>query len=755
MRIACRALPSFAFLLLVACGAAPPAGAPGLAESVAPPGPPLLPVTSTSPTDPRRTLDDAARAGAVTETLHGLPIEDPYRALEEDTPATRAWIDAQSARTESTLAALAMPARQARLESLLAIGTISRVVTAGPRVFYLKREAGEEQPSLWVAEDRGRGDRALAAPAPRRVLDPTRLPGADPAARAALDWFYPSPKGRLVAFGLSTNGDERSTLHVLDVATGALLPERIARTKWCNLAWSNDERGFYYTRYPAPGEPDFDAAHEDTYFPRIFFHAIGADAAADPRIYGGARGTDFPSPSVSDDDRWLVVNDFRGWSASDVHLVDRRAPADASGAPVVRPVVTGRDALTSGRVHRGKLYLLTNLDAPRYRLVVADRPEDAADPARWRTLLPEGDAPVENYELVADRLVVQTIDDVRARVRVYDLDGREEPEVALPTRGSIDGLGADPSSARLAYAFSSYFVAPTLSTWDVRRRTATVLDRVASDVDARAFELTQERVPSADGTPIHVYLVHRRGLRRDGTNPVLLTGYGGFNVSLYPTFTRHALYFLERGGVFAVANLRGGAEFGEAWHRAGNLLNKKHVFEDFEAVIRWLATSGVSAPARIAITGGSNGGLLMGAMITRCPDAFRAAATYVGLYDMVRYERFPPAELWASEYGSAADAEQLRYLHSYSPYHQVRAGTPYPAVLVETADHDSRVHWAHSTKFAAALIAATSSERPVWFYRERAVGHGAGTRLSDLVRRYARMYAFVEHELGMDALAAP
>jgi len=755
MRIACRALPSFAFLLLVACGAAPPSGAPGLAVPVAPPGPPLLPVTSTPPTDARRALDEAARAGAITETLHGLAIDDPYRALEDDTPATRAWIDAQSARTESALDALAVPARQARLESLLAIGTISRVVTAGPRVFYLKREAGEEQPSLWVVEDRGRGDRALSAPAPRRLLDPTHLPGQESAARAALDWFYPSPQGRLVALGISTNGDERSTLHVLDVATGTLLPERIARTKWCNLAWLNDERGFYYTRYPAPGEPDFDAAHEDTYFPRIFFHALGADSSSDTRVYGGARGTDFPSPSVSDDDRWLVINDFRGWSASDVHLVDRRAPAGPSGAPVVRPLVTGRDALTSGRVHRGKLHLLTNLDAPRYRLVVADRLDDASDPARWRTVIAEGDAPIENYEIVADRLVVQSIDDVRARVRVYTLDGREEPEVALPTRGSIDGLGADTSSARVAYAFGSYFVAPTLFTWDVRRRTATVLDRVASDVDASAYELTQERVPSADGTPVNVYLVHRRGLRRDGTNPVLLTGYGGFNVSLYPTFTRHALYFLERGGVFAVANLRGGAEFGEDWHRAGNLLNKKHVFEDFEAVIRWLSASGLSSPARIAITGGSNGGLLMGAMITRCPDAFRAAATYVGLYDMVRYERFPPAELWTSEYGSAADAEQLRYLHSYSPYHQVRAGTPYPAVLVETADHDSRVHWAHSTKFAAALMAATRSERPVWFYRERAVGHGAGTRLSDLVRRYARMYAFVEHELGMDAPAAP
>jgi prolyl oligopeptidase len=241
-------------------------------------------------------------------------------------------------------------------------------------------------------------------------------------------------------------------------------------------------------------------------------------------------------------------------------------------------------------------------------------------------------------------------------------------------------------------------------------------------------------------------------MARDGSNPVLLTGYGGFNVSLLPGFARNALYWLEKGGVYAVANLRGGSERGEEWHRAGNLGNKERVFEDFEAVISWLSTSGVSRPERIGITGGSNGGLLMGAMITRIPDKFAAAASYVGLYDMLRYDRFPPAELWVTEYGSArASAEQFRWLYGYSPYHRVQDGTRYPAVLIETADHDSRVFWGHSTKFAARLQEATRSDRPVWFFMERQVGHGAGTGLSDLVRRYDRAYGFLEDALGVGA----
>ncbi len=258
-------------------------------------------------------------------------------------------------------------------------------------------------------------------------------------------------------------------------------------------------------------------------------------------------------------------------------------------------------------------------------------------------------------------------------------------------------------------------------------------------------------MPSADGTLIPVTLVEPRDLAPSGDTPVLLTGYGGFGLSLLPAFTRNALYFLERGGVYAVANLRGGGELGEAWHHAGHRLNKVHVFEDFEAVLSWLVSSGLSRPGRIAITGGSNGGLLMGAMITRAPEAFGAAATYVGLYDMARYHHFPPAELWVSEYGSADDPEQLRYLLSYSPYHNVRDGTCYPPVLVETADHDSRVFWGHSTKLAARLQEATSGgeEDPIYFYMERQVGHGAGTSRRDLVRRYVRAFAFIEHALGM------
>jgi prolyl oligopeptidase len=419
--------------------------------------------------------------------------------------------------------------------------------------------------------------------------------------------------------------------------------------------------------------------------------------------------------------------------------------------PALIGVVSGRDNLTAGAVVHGKLYLGTNIDAPKSRVVVADDPTQATDPTRWRTVIPEGAGNIENWTFV-DRstIAVQTIEDVQAKVRLYRAsDGHPLGEVALPTRGELAGFAGDVGSPMLAFAFDSFFFPPTLFTITASAHTPVELDRVQSDVDTSAFELEQEHVASADGTSINVYLVHKRGLARDGNNPVLLTAYGGFNVSLYATFTRHVLYFLERGGVYAVANLRGGGENGETWHQAGNLLNKKHVFEDMEAVLRWLSTSGLSKPERIAITGGSNGGLLMGAMITRCPETFRAVASYVGLYDMVRYERFPPAEIWATEYGSAEDPAQLRYLLSYSPYHNVHDRTAYPAALIETADHDSRVYWGHSTKFAARLQQATSSDRPIYFYMVHDVGHGSGTRLTDLVSRYDRMYAFLEDQLAI------
>ncbi|MFW5926313.1 MAG: prolyl oligopeptidase family serine peptidase [Myxococcota bacterium] len=684
-------------------------------------------------------LNAAARQQGVVETRHGLEIADPFRALEEDSPLTRRWMRLQTARTEKVLGPYAMPALRERLETLLSIGVLGEPAVAGERVFYTKREGERERPVLLLARD--------GQPSEGPLVDP--LAYGD---RAALDWFYPSPDGTRVAFGISHAGDERSVLHILDVDSGRTLPDRIERTKWTQLAWLPDGSGFYYTRYPAPGEPDHDPDHPDSYFQRVFFHRVGSDPADDVRVFGSDRGTDFPSVDVSDDGRWLVITVFRGWSRSDVYLLDRGPDGARRVTPddthPLEPVTVGRDAVTVGRVHRGTLYLQTNEGAPRGRIAAVDPPH-AADRDRWRDVVAERpDATLEDWALAGGRLVVHHVQGLQSRLTSVALDGGGAPvEVALPGPGTVSGLAAGHKSGRLAFGFSSYLHAPTLLAQASAEKAPAPIDRVRHDVDLDRYALTVERVRSADGTRVPVQLVHAKGLRRDGTHPVLLTGYGGFDRSLLPTFTRHALHWLERGGVYAVANLRGGGEHGEAWHRAGMRENKPRVFEDFEAVLRWLTDGGISRPERIVVTGRSNGGLLVGAALTRAPDAFAAAASYVGLYDMVRFDRFPPAELWVSEYGDPDDPAELRVLHGYSPYHQVREGVAYPAVLLEAADRDSRVHWAHSTKLAARLQEATASDAPVLYYQQEALGHGAGTGRSDLVDQYTRMYAFFDRVL--------
>jgi prolyl oligopeptidase len=689
-------------------------------------------------------LNRRARAGAVTETIHGVEVADPYRSLEEDSPLTTEWIDVQTARTAAAVASWSRAATSERLEALLRIGTVGGGAVAGTSVFYQLREGDREQPALMV--------RGTAAGSTARILvDPQTL-----GAHAALDWYFVSPTGRYVAYGISENGDERSTLHVVEAANGHLLADEIPHTKWSEVAWLHDESGFYYRRYPRQGEPDYDANAQDSYHTRLFFHALGTDPATDPLVFSPTDGTHFPSASVSDDDRYVVVSNFAGWSQSDVMLLDRGASTRARvSAPdathAIVPIVVGQDHLYTARVHHGQMYVLTNEDAPRYRLMRVAPTAAASDRTTWSTVIPEGAAAVEDWSILGDRLVLHVLDDVRSRLMVHRMDGRADSEITLPGRGAVAGIDGDPSTGRMVVAFSSYVHAPQLLLYTARTRRIEPLVEIPVPVDLSELEVIQEHVPSTDGASIPLYYVQRRGTPHDGSAPVLLNAYGGFNISLLPTFARHPLYWVERGGIFAVANLRGGAEFGEDWHRAGNLANKHHVFEDMEAVIRWFSSSGISRPDRIAITGGSNGGLLMGAMITRCPDAFAAAASYVGLYDMVRYHRFPPAELWVTEYGSSEDEAQFHTLLDYSPYHHVALGTEYPSILIETADHDTRVFWGHSTKFAARLQEATGDAEPdVWFYRERQVGHGAGTPVSALVARYTRMYAFIEHALAVE-----
>ncbi|MEM9191993.1 MAG: prolyl oligopeptidase family serine peptidase [Myxococcota bacterium] len=707
------------------------------------PGPTPPPLVPPSPEeDPERAelerWNEVAREGAVSEEMHGVTVSDPYRSLEEESEGTTAWILAQTARSRARLDEWTDPQAAERLDELLSIGTIGQVRIAGERIFYTKRDGDREQPILLVREN---GES-------RPLLDPVRY-----GERAALDWYYPSPSGEHVAFGISQNGDERSTLRVLKVDDGEVLEDTIERAKWSNVEWLHDDSAFYYTRYPKPGEDNYDAENEMSYFPRVFFHTIGSDPGEDPLVFGGENGTDFPGASVSADDRWVTVNVFRGWSESDVHLFDRgRAVRRRIGAPnaaqPLRPIVTGEPHLTTGRVHDGKLYLTTNDGSPRYRIdrVALSR---AGDAGARQPLIAERDGAIEDWSFAGDKIVVHYIEDVQSAIRVFSLDGAEAGEISLPAPGSVEGIQGQAGNDRIAFAFSSYTVPPTLFAKGVNDGELETVDRIEVAMDFDRFRIERVRVPSADGTEIPVTLVGPRTIERNANQAVLLYGYGGFNISLLPNFTRNALYWIERGGIFAVANLRGGGEFGEAWHQAGMLGNKEHVFEDFEAVIRWMSSSALSNPERIAITGGSNGGLLMGAMLTRCPDAFRATASYVGLYDMVRYHQFPPAELWISEYGSADDADQFAWLHAYSPYHRIEDGTAYPAALIETADHDTRVYWGHSTKFAARLQSATSSDRPILFYMVESVGHGAGTRRSDLVQRYLRQYSFLEHELGL------
>ncbi|MEM7605045.1 MAG: prolyl oligopeptidase family serine peptidase [Myxococcota bacterium] len=713
---------SLAVLLLLGCGATP-APVPQAAPDPAP-------VTASPPRhdDIVADLNTRALEGQAAYTLHGVEVSDPFRALETDSPFTQAWIEAQNARTANFLEA-EDAGRRERLDALLSIGSIGSARWGGEHLFFSMRPGDEERASVYVKEESGE----------RRIIDSRTL-----GERGAIDWYFPSPRGTYVAYGVSDNGDEASTLRVVNVETLELLDLTIPRTKWCNLAWLPDESGFYYTRYPGPGEPGYDEAQPLSYFPAIYFHGLGSAPEADPRVFVSERGTDFPGPHVSPDGRYLTLTVFRGWSASDVLLFDRgrngRAAPDETHRIV--PVVEGEDSISEGGVFDGRLILRTNRDAPRYRIVEAN----VRRPNRWRDLVPQGEGTIEDWSVSAGGAVVtHAIKNVRSELRVTK--GRSTRTIDLP-EGAVRSLAASGAHGRVALRFEGYTATPRVLTIDTDGDESAPETVVAIDgsVDLSGMVVTRQQVRSADGTEVPLTLVHRGELPTDGSAQVILYGYGGFNVSLLPRFTRHTLYWLESGGIYAVANLRGGGEFGEAWHQAGALANKANVFDDFEAAARHLSTTGVSTPERIAIMGGSNGGLLMGAMITRAPDAFGAAAAYVGLYDMVRYHRFPPAELWISEYGSAEDESLFPVLHGYSPYHRVEAGAAYPAVLIETADHDGRVHWAHSTKFAAALQHA-APDGSIYFHMARAEGHGAGSSRADMVEKYVRLYAFLERTL--------
>ncbi len=672
-----------------------------------------------------------SRSVDVVDILHGETIADPYRWLEDgDSPETRRWTEQQNAATEAYLAAI--PARERirrRLEELLSIGVLSVPTPKRGRYFYLRREGRMNQPVLYWREGTEGADRI--------AVDPNAL---NDAGTTALDWYYPSEDGRLLAYGLSENGDENSVLHLLELDSGRHLPDRIARMRAASLAWLPDATGFYYTRYPAPGEVP---STEEQYHRAIYFHHLGADPASDPPVLKPAEKEHWPGVSLSPDGRWLIISVARTFDQTDLYLKDL-----ASGAGLVA-VARDLPASFDGEIAHGRLFLRTNLDAPTYRLYVVD-PERPGR-SEWREILPaRSDAVLESVAVTARRLALGYLERASSRLRITDLEGAPVQEVSLPTLGSLFGIGAEWNGRELFYGFSSYTLPPSVYRIDLQTGAFSLWKQVEAELDPRKFEVRQVTYSSRDGTAISMFVVHPTRLVLNSRNPTYLTAYGGFNISMTPAFSRSLLLWLEHGGVVAIPNIRGGGEYGESWHQAGILANKQNSFDDFIAAAEWLIHERYTSADRLAAAGGSNGGLLMGAALTQRPELFRAVLVQVPLLDMLRYHRFLIARLWIPEYGSAEDPQQFRWLREYSPYHHVRQGVAYPAVLLATAESDTRVDPMHARKMAARLQAATSAQRPVLLRLEARAGHGAGKPLSKVLEELADSWTFVFSELGVE-----
>ena len=661
---------------------------------------------------------------------------DPFAYLENgDDPRTKEWTAGENARTRAALQAL--PGRDAlarRFDALLAIGSLGLPVERGGRYFFMARDGRQNQAVLRVREDR----------VERTLIDPAAL---DPSGLTALDWWYPSPNGTYVAYGLSRNGDERSTLYLLDTARGVAFGEEIPDTRYTALTWLRDERAFFYTRYPPGGE----------YGSKLYLHALGADWRDDPLIFGEGRAPEeFLSATLSLDGRWLAVTANRGWAASDVYVADLRAAEPYRFIALAE----GRDALFDVRFRGDELLIRSNEGAPRYRLLSVPAASPVLDGARI-VVEEDPEATLEDFAVARGGIALAYLRDVSAQIELSYEDGtrnRLRADSLTDASGpfSVMGLSAREDSPNVFVLAVSYLQPPRVSqltlirNGDVRALATTTWAEIASPLRAADYTVVQHWIASKDGTRVPMFVIANAATPLDGTAPAVLHGYGGFNVSLTPSFQPSLVPWLDAGGVYAIANLRGGGEFGEAWHRAGMLENKQNVFDDFIAAAEYLGSAKIADPKRIGIVGGSNGGLLVAAAETQRPDLFAAVICAVPLTDMLIYQKFLIARLWIAEYGDPENPAAAAWLSAYSPYQNVRDGVAYPPTYVVTAESDTRVDPCHARKFAARLRQASSSGAPVLLYVEPNAGHGIGKPRAKQLEELVDRWSFFGAHLGID-----
>lgn len=668
------------------------------------------------------------------DDYHGIKVADPYRWLEDpDSAETKAWVEAQNQVTFDYLNQISVRDQlMQRLTQLWDYEKYSIPFKEGNRYFYFKNDGLQNQSVLYTL--------AFLDAEPRLLLDPNTL---SEDGTVALSGFAVSEDGKLLAYGISTSGSDWQEWKVRDVETGEDLADHLKWVKFSGASWTNDNQGFFYSRYDEPNEKT--KLEDVNYFQKLFYHQLGKPQSEDVLIYERPDQKEWGfAGGVTEDGQYLVVSVWLGTDSK--NLLFYKDLTD-SAAQVVE-LISEFEANYSFIDNEGSVFWLrTDLDAPRGRVIAIDTTNPARD--QWQEIIPQAEEVLEGVGLLNNQFVADYLKDAHTQVKIFDLNGAFVREVELPGIGSAGGFGGKRYDTETFYSFTGYTTPPAIYRYNMVTGESTLFRQPNVDFNPADYETKQIFYSSKDGTQVPMFITHKKGIQLDGNNPTYLYAYGGFNISLTPSFSVGSLVWLEMGGVYAVPNLRGGGEYGEEWHQAGMKLKKQNVFDDFITAAEWLIANKYTSPAKLAIGGGSNGGLLVGACMTQRPDLFGAALPAVGVMDMLRFHKFTIGWAWCSEYGSPENPEEFQALYAYSPLHNLKPGTAYPATMITTADHDDRVVPAHSFKYAAALQLAHTGEKPVLIRIETKAGHGAGKPTAKIIEEVADRWAFLVKTLDI------
>lgn len=676
------------------------------------------------------------RAVTQIDDYNGVAIEDPYRWLEDlDSKETAAWVAAENKVTFGFLEQI--PARQAikaRLTKLWDYEKYGLPGKEGGRYFFSRNTGLQNQSVLYWAE-------SLAAE-PRVLIDPNTL---SKDGTMALAGVAISDDGKLMAYGLAEAGSDWIQYKVREVDTGKDLEDHLRWIKFSGASWTRDGKGFYYSRYDEPKEGN--PLENANYFHKLYYHRLGTPQSEDRLIYERPDHKDWQiNGGVTEDGQYLIIDSSVGTDPKNRIFYQDLSKPDAK----VQDLLVEADARYSFVGNDGPVFWFnTDLSAPRGRLIAIDTRQP--ERANWKEVIPQSEDTLEGISVVGEHLLASYLHDATTRVRIFDLAGKHVRDVELPGLGSAGGFGGKRKDTETFYSYVSFNSPPTLYRYDVATGRSELYRRPKVDLEPADYEVKQVFYKSKDGTRIPMFITHKKGLVLDGSNPTYLYGYGGFNASMTPVFSVSNLVWMEMGGVFAMANLRGGGEYGQEWHDAGRLKNKQNVFDDFIAAAEWLIANHYTSSKRLAIAGGSNGGLLVGACMTQRPELFGAALPAVGVMDMLRFNKFTIGWAWMSDYGNPQEPEDFKVLRAYSPLHNIKPGTCYPPTLITTGDHDDRVVPSHSFKFAAAMQAAQGCENPILIRIETRAGHGAGKPTDKIIEEQADKWAFLTRVLGMCA----